>query len=434
MSSEENLKPHKNSFVSVFEKEGAAFIWSFLYFFSLLTAYFILRPIRDAMGIASGIGFLPNLFTYTFIVMLVAMPIYGALVAKYPRRKLIPYINFFFILNLFIFWYFFANDIAMDIVAQVFFVWHGVLGVFAVSIFWSFMVDIFKSEDSKKLFGMIASGGTIGSIVGPLLVTFLIDRIGTENLLIISAGLLGFSIVCVLRLSSLRHDQIVKSEGIDEKQESKEEKAIGGSFVAGFTEILKSPYLMKVSALVFMLSLTATFAYFQQGALIYDGYTDTEERIKVFAMIERYVSIGALIFQAVISGPVLSRYGVKAGIIVLPIITVVGFTMLAISPTIAVFIIFQVARRASEYGMFEPSRQNLFSVVTREQKYKAKNFIDTAVFRGGDVANGWLYNGLSSVMGLSIAAIAMIGVPLAAAWGVLAWRLGKKHEERDQKA
>ena len=164
--------------------------------------------------------------------------------------------------------------------------------------------------------------------------------------------------------------------------------------------------------------------------MIYDAYPNTDERVMIFGQIDLYVSIFAFIFQVFISGPVLSNYGVKGGIIILPIITLVGFALLSISPTIGVFVIFQTLRRASEYGMFVPSRENLFSVVRREQKYKSKNFIDTVVFRGGDVANGWFYNLLNSAMGLSISAIAMIGVPIAAVWGVLAWRLGKTHEEK----
>lgn len=415
--------------MSIFKKEGAAFVWSFLYFFSLLTAYFILRPIRDAMGIAGGTGSLAYLFSYTFIVMLAVMPIYGALVAHFPRRKLIPYIYSFFILNLLLFWVFFSNKIMMDLTAKVFFVWLSVFNVFVVSIFWSFMIDIFKASDSKKLFGLIASGGTIGSILGPITVTLLIDRIGTESLLLISATILLFSIVCVLRLTSLRKDNLPDMKNVQLNLDNN--KAIGGSILAGFTEILKSRYLMGISALVFLLSLTATFAYFQQSSLIYNGYSDTAERVKVFALIERYVSIGALIFQIFISGPVMIKYGVKAGIILLPIITVLGFVLLAISPTIGIFIIFQTIRRASEYGMFSPARENLFSIVSREQKYKAKNFIDTAIFRGGDVINGWIYTGLNAGMGLSIAVVSMIGVPLALIWGILAWKLGKTHESKN---
>ena len=415
--------------MSIFKKEGAAFVWSFLYFFSLLTAYFILRPIRDAMGIAGGTGSLAYLFSYTFIVMLAVMPIYGALVAHFPRRKLIPYIYSFFILNLLLFWVFFSNKIMMDLTAKVFFVWLSVFNVFVVSIFWSFMIDIFKASDSKKLFGLIASGGTIGSILGPITVTLLIDRIGTESLLLISATILLFSIVCVLRLTSLRKDNLLDMKNVQLNLDNN--KAIGGSILAGFTEILKSRYLMGISALVFLLSLTATFAYFQQSSLIYNGYSDTAERVKVFALIERYVSIGALIFQIFISGPVMIKYGVKAGIILLPIITVLGFVLLAISPTIGIFIIFQTIRRASEYGMFSPARENLFSIVSREQKYKAKNFIDTAIFRGGDVINGWIYTGLNAGMGLSIAVVSMIGVPLALIWGILAWKLGKTHESKN---
>ncbi len=161
MSEQGRISGTINSFKTVFEKEGSAFVWSFLYFFSILTAYFILRPIRDAMGIASGVGFLPWLFTGTFFVMLAVMPVYGALVSRFPRHKFLSYVYIFFILNILLFWYFFAFNIRMDIVAQVFFIWLSVFNVFVVSIFWSFMVDIYKSGDSKVLFGMIASGGTL---------------------------------------------------------------------------------------------------------------------------------------------------------------------------------------------------------------------------------------------------------------------------------
>ncbi|MDG1996261.1 MAG: MFS transporter [Emcibacteraceae bacterium] len=425
MSSEGRLGKTVASYRRAFEKEGPAFVWSFLYFFSILTAYFILRPIRDAMGIASGVGFLPWLFTATFFVMLAVMPIYGMIVSRFPRCKFIPYVYIFFIMNLVVFWYFFTNEISMDIVAQIFFVWLSVFNVFVVSIFWSFMVDIYKAGDSKVLFGMIASGGTIGGIVGPSIVTFLTDSVGTGSLLLISAVVLMFSVICVLKLISLRSDDLKSSEEAEE-----EEKVIGGGMLDGLLEIFKSRYLMGVAAMVFILSLTATFAYFQQGAMIWEAYPDTDERVQVFGMIDLYVSVGALFFQVLIAGPVLSNYGVKAGIIVLPIITVLGFALLAISPTIGVFIIFQTIRRASEYGMFVPSRENLFSVVSREQKYKSKSFIDTVVFRGGDVVNGWFYNMLSSGMGLTISKIAMIGVPIAAIWGIMGWKLGKMHEEK----
>ncbi|MDG1708125.1 MAG: MFS transporter, partial [Emcibacteraceae bacterium] len=398
MSSDGRISKTVASYKRVFEKEGAAFIWSFLYFFSILTAYFILRPIRDAMGIASGVDFLPWLFTGTFFVMLGVMPIYGALVSRYPRHKFILYVYVFFILNILAFWYFFANNIRMDVVSQIFFIWLSVFNVFVVSIFWSFMVDIYKSGDSKALFGMIASGGTIGGIVGPSIVTFFTDSLGTESLLLISAAVLSFSIVCIYKLVALRKESLGDAEKADEK-------AVGGGMLDGLFEIFKSRYLMGVTGMVFLLSLTATFAYFQQGDMIYSNYTETDERVQIFGMIDLYVSIGALIFQVFIAGPVLSNYGVKAGIIVLPIITVAGFALLAISPTIGVFIIFQTLRRASEYGMFVPSRENLFSVVSRDQKYKSKNFIDTVVFRGGDVANGWFYNMLNSGMGLSMSKV-----------------------------
>lgn len=427
MSSEGRIEATINKYKEVFEKEGAVFVWSFLYFFSILTAYFILRPIRDAMGIAGGTGSLSYLFSYTFLAMLAVMPAYGILVSRYPRRKFLPYVYLFFIINILFFWFCFTNDIAMNLVAKIFFVWLSVFNVFVVSIFWSFMVDIYKSRDSKTLFGMIASGGTIGSITGPFIVTFLTDNLGTETLLLISASVLSFSIVCILKLVKLRHKNLTENE-------KSAENAIGGGMLDGLLEIFKSRYLMNITIMIILLSLTGTFAYYQQGELIYTNYANTDERVQIFGMIDLYVSIGALIFQVFVAGPVLSNYGIKGGIIILPIITVFGFILLAISPTIGVFIIFQTLRRASEYGMFVPSRENLFSVVSREEKYKAKNFIDTTVLRGGDVANSKLYEGLStnSGLGLSLGEIAMVGVPIAAIWGIMGWKLGKSHEEQEK--
>jgi ATP:ADP antiporter, AAA family len=425
VNSMEKIQKQINLFKDVFAKEGISVIWSFLYFFSLLTSYFILRPIRDAMGIASGVKELPWLFTATFFVMLIVMPIYGALVSRYPRRKFIPYVYLFFILNLLAFWYCLSNNLALSIVQQVFFVWLSVFNVFVVSVFWSFMVDIYKAEHSKVLFGFIASGGTIGGICGPAIVTFLTSEIGTESLFIISMIMLSFAVFCVLKLSDLHPNENSEQDHLQEKQSN----GLGGGMFSGLIEVLKSRYLINISLLVFLLSLTATFAYFQQGDLISSTYSERDDRVQVFGQIDFYVSIFALVFQLALVGPLMSTYGVKSAIILLPIVTVIGFLLLSISPTIGVLILFQIARRASEYGTFVPARENLFSIVTREQKYKSKNFIDTVVLRGGDVANGWLYNSLSSVIGMSISAIALVGLPIAILWGGIAWQLGKTHSK-----
>lgn len=418
--------------IDVKRGEIRALVWSFVYFFALLTTAFVLRPVRDAMGVASGVGNLPWLFTGTFLTMLAVMPLYGALVSRFPRRKFIPYVYGFFAFNLVAFWYFYTHEIKLEIVAPVFFIWLSVFNVFVVSIFWSFMVDLYKGEQSKRLFGFIAAGGTTGTIVGESIAAFLVEPLGTGALFFISALVLLVAIVCVLKLVSF--DELTG----DNDKEKGEPRAIGGNMFDGVSEVLKSRYLMGICFLVIFLAITATFAYFFQANFLAENYSGDDERTKIFALVGLAVSTLTIITQVFVVGRVMKKWGVKGAIIILPIITVIGFSAIVIAPTIIVFFVFQIFRRTAEYGTLSPARENLFSVLPREEKYKAKNFIDTVVFRGGDAASGWIFNGLSAGLGFGIKIIAMLGVVLGMAWAMLAWRLGKKHEMkltnlRDQK-
>jgi AAA family ATP:ADP antiporter len=430
--------------IDVKRNELRALMWSFFYFFALLTTFFILRPIRDAMGVAGGVENLPWLFTGTFLAMLVVLPFYGALVSRFPRRKFIPYAYGFFALNLMAFWYFYTNNIEMEIVARVFFVWMSVFNVFVVSIFWSFMVDLYKAEQSKRLFGFIAAGGTTGTILGESITAFFVGPLGTGALFFVSALVLLLAIICVLKLVSfdeltgdeltgdeLTGDELTGDEltGDGDATEA-EPKVIGGNMFDGVTEVLRSRYLMGICLLVIFLAITATFAYFFQANFLADNFEGDDERTKIFALVGLAVSTLTIITQVFIVGRVMKKWGVKGAIIILPIVTIIGFSAIAMAPTIIVFFVFQIFRRTAEYGTLSPARENLFSVLPREEKYKAKNFIDTVVFRGGDAASGWIFNGLSSGLGFGIKIIAMIGVVLGILWGILAWRLGEKHQSR----
>lgn len=405
--------------------ELPALAWSFLYFFSLLSCYFILRPLRDTMGIAGGIHNLPWLFTATFITMLAVVPLYGWLVSRFERRQFIPYVYVFFSANLLIFWLSLTQGIAIELVARIFFVWISVFNIFVISVFWSFMIDIWRPDQTKRLFGIIAAGGTTGTIVGPAITAFLSAPLGIENLYLISAGLLFLAIVCVHKLSHLATDQTSIPRNADR---------IGGGMFDGIDEIVKSGYLRKISSFIILLSLTGTIAYFQQAELVRDAFASNEERTQAFALVDLSVSIITLFLQLFVVGRIMTLIGVRFAIIILPLITVLGFILLSLYPTVGVILIYQVLRRAAEYGTFSPARENLFSILPREEKYKAKNFIDTVVFRGGDAASGWLFNMLSQGFALGTSAIALIAIPIGVIWAALGWSLGKEHATKNPDA
>lgn len=417
-----------NRLVSVKRSELRMLLWSFGYFFSLLSCYFILRPLRDTMGIAGGIGNLPWLFTATFLAMLAVVPLYGWLVSKFRRDQFIPYVYGFFILNLALFWWSLSSGFVIDLAAKIFFVWLSVFNVFVISVFWSFMIDVWQAEQSKRLFGFIAAGGTTGTIIGPALTAAISGTIGYEALFLISASLLMVATLCVLKINRLSHNQAEHAS-----QRPTQETALHGSMLAGIWEVFQSPYLRKIAAFIILLSLTATIAYFQQGALISSAFESNDQRTQVFALVDLSVSVLTLILQVFVVGRLMTFKGLGFTLIILPIITSFGFVLLAIDPTLLVLAGFQIFRRAAEYGTFAPARENLFSPLSREEKYKAKNVIDTVIFRGSDVAGGWLYNLMGSIIGLGMASISLVGAALAFLWIGLGWNLGKHHDHHSKK-
>ncbi len=418
-----------NRLISVKATELRMLLWSFSYFFSLLSCYFILRPLRDTMGIAGGVANLPWLFTATFLVMLVVVPIYGWLVSKFKREQFIPYVYAFFIINLGLFWWSLSSGLMIDLAAKIFFVWLSVFNVFVISVFWSFMIDVWQSDQSKRLFGFIAAGGTIGTIVGPALTAAISGTIGYEILFLISAGLLVAATVCVLNINALSQRQ---NEDANHKA-PEQPTVLHGSMLAGIWEVFQSPYLRKIALFIILLSLTATIAYFQQGALISNAFESNDQRTQVFALVDLSVSVLTLILQLFVVGRLMTFKGLRSTIIILPLITAVGFILLAIDPTWLVLAGFQIFRRAAEYGTFAPARENLFSLTSREEKYKAKNVIDTVIFRGSDVAGGWLYSLLNTSLALGMASISLIGAALAFLWIGLGWNLGNHHDHQTEK-
>ena len=401
-------------------QERAAALWSFAYFFALLAGYYVLRPLRDQMGIAGGVRNLPWLFTATFVTLIVAQPLYGALVAKLPRARFIPIVYHFFVANLALFWLLLTLRIAPVIVARVFFVWLSVFSLFAVAVFWSFMADLYTAEQGKRLFGFIGAGGTAGGLLGPVITIGLSAPLGAVNLLIAAAILLELAVFCVYRL---------ERAAIAHAGAQAEPKRVGGSAFAALPELMRSPYLIGVGAWVSLLSFCATIVYFEQANIIAAAVHDRDTQTRIFAAIDLAVNLLSLATQVFITGQVLKRFGTGIAAGALPGVYVVGFAALFVAPTLAVVVTLQVVQRWMNFAIANPARQVFFTVLNREEKYKAKNLIDVVIYRGSDALYGWVFDSLQ-VLGLKLGAIALVALPVAAGWLVLSAVLGRAQEGR----
>lgn len=398
-------------------EETRALWLSFAYFFFVLATYYVLRPVRDEMGIRSGVGNLPWLFTATFVVNLIVAPIYAALVGWLKRSIFIPAVYGFLILNIVAFWSLLTGNIALAETAVVFFVWITVFSVFAVSVFWSFMADVFQSGQAKRLYPIIAAGGSLGGFAGSATVTGLAKVIGPANLLIVAAVLLSLALICAVLLE---REPIAQGPGA-----KKAEQAVGGGWLAGLITILRSPYLAGIALWVVMLGLANGFAYFMQAEVISNANLDSASRTQIFGAIDLATNILIPLLQLTVTGFLLQKLGVGPTLAGVAIVVGIGFLALAASPVLTVIIALQVALRASGFAISNPAREALWPVVDREEKYKAKNVVDNVVFRGSDVGTAWLFNALKASLGLGISAIALIGAAIAAAWLFLSLGLGR---------
>ena len=410
--------------------EMRSLLWSFAYFFCLLAGYYVLRPLRDEMAIVGGVRNLQWLFTATFAAMLAAVPLYGAVVARLPRKRFIALVYHFFAANIAIFWVLLAFHVGTQHVARVFFVWISVFNLFAVSIFWSYMADLFSSEQGKRLFGFIAAGGSAGALFGPAVTVWLVGPLGPTNLLLLAAVLLEAAVLCARALERAAlpsRDTSVSAAGAGPQASNAQQ--MGGGALAGIALLARSPYLAGIALWVFLLSLAGTFLYFEQATIVAAASDDPAVRTRIFATIDLAVGVLTVAVQFFATGRLILRFGVGPAAGFLPLVFAAGFALLAASPLLFVVIAFQAIQRTANFAISNPAREVLFTVLAREEKYKAKNVIDTVVFRGADAVCGWLFATLRSA-GLELSAIALATVPVAALWFVLALALGRAQERR----
>ncbi|MGE0448822.1 MAG: NTP/NDP exchange transporter [Vicinamibacterales bacterium] len=410
--------------VSIKPDEVARVGWAFLYLFAIFSAYSVLRPIRDEAGVAGGVNNLSWLFTGTLVAMLAVNAPFAALVKRMPRRRFIAVAYRFFIANLLIFLLLFhySSAAANVWVGRAFFIWTSVFNLFVVSVFWAFMVDVFSTEQSKRLFGFIAAAATTGGLVGSSLTAWLVAILGVPMMLLVSAVLIEVGVQASHKLATL-------TSAFDRASAAPNESSvIGGSATAGLTRTLSSPYLMNIAIYMLLYSVLSTFLYFQQAEIVDRTFSDRTARTVFFANVEQLVQGLTLGLQLFVTGRVLRRVGVRMTLTFVPAITAVGFLLLGITPVAAIVVGFTVLRRAGNFAFARPTREVLFTVVSREDKYKAKSFIDTVVYRLGDQVGAWS-SSLIAMAGFGPGAIAWAAVPLGLAWAANAAWLGGKQEQ-----
>jgi AAA family ATP:ADP antiporter len=409
--------------VEVEPDEVRALLWSFAYFLSLLCGYYVLRPLRDAMGIAGGVEKLHWLFTATFLAMLAAVPLFGWATSRLPRRRFLPYVYAFFIANLLAFYALLRGEGDHVYAARAFFVWTSVYNLFVVSVFWSFMADLYTNAQAKRLFGFIAAGGTIGALAGPALATALARSLGVASLLLVSAAFMAVAVVCIGRLIAWKERRGAASP----EEAAAEARPLGGSVLAAIPLLLRSPYLLGIALFMLLYTTTSTVLYFEQAEVVRDAFATARDRVAVFGAMDLAVNALTVLVQVFLTGRLVRALGLARALALLPVLLGIGFLVLGVAPVLAVIVVVQVLRRAGEYAVMRPAREMLFVVLGREEKYKAKNLLDTAVYRAGDAGSAWAYAGLRA-LGLGLGTIAFLAVPVAGAWAWLAHRLGRRQQ------
>ncbi|HEX8072837.1 MAG TPA: hypothetical protein VF546_23025 [Pyrinomonadaceae bacterium] len=418
--------------VDVRAGEVRALALGFVYYFFVLASYYVIRPIRDEAGVAGGVENLPWMFTGTLAAMLVANALFAALVAKFSRRRFIPIAYRFFGANLLVFFLLMLTlaPHRQIWVGRAFFLWTSVFNLFVVSVFWAFMADTFNTEQGKRLFGFLSVGGTLGGSAGAALTASLVRHIGAVNLLLIAAGLLELSAQCVRWLPAAFDG----SQGATRAQAAaSQERPIGGGIWAGVVHDLRSPYLLGICAYMLLYALTSTLLYFQQVNIAATSFTDRAARTAFFAQIDLAVNVLTIIVQIFLTGRLLTRLGVGVTLALLPALSFAGFAAVGLTPTLALLVVFLTVRRAGNFAVARPAREVLFTVVSREDKYKAKSFIDTFIYRAGDQIGAWSFPALGW-LGLSLAGISFVAAPLAAVWLAVSLWLGRQQVARTRAA
>lgn len=410
--------------VAVKPIELMALIASFAMLLCLFASYTMLRPVRETMGINAGVENIPYLFWGTFVAMLAVQPLYGWLTSRFRRTVFLPWVYLFFAANILLFYAWFRIDADHVWIARAYYVWVSVFNLFVVAVFWSLMADVFTREQAGRMFGFIAAGASTGGLIGPFIAGRLAVPLGTINLLPISASLLALSLIFMWMLIRWHRRHGTTARGAEA------DKPLGGDTLAAFKQVATSPYLLGIALFVFLLTWVSTFLYLEQQALVAKVFTSSDARTQFFSNIDFWVQALSLFMQLFVYSRLVKWFGFRALIVSIPLLMTAGYAAYALMPTFAVVVGVFVIRRVGEYAITRPCRDTLYTVVTREEKYKAKSLIDTFVYRGGDATSGTLHKALTGLLGFTSSGIGWFGAVISAAWLVLAFFLGRALRER----
>nr|WP_298373343.1 MFS transporter [uncultured Halomonas sp.] len=408
--------------------EAPPVVAGLILFFLLFTGYFMLRPVRETMGVAGGVDNLQWLFTGTFVSTLLVLPLFGWLASRVARRRILPYAYGFFIANLLLFAALFLNQPDNPWLARAFYIWLSVFNLVAISLAWSVLADVFSTAQAKRLFGMMAGGASLGGLVGPSAGILLVAPLRHSGLLALAALLLAGSVGAAMWLYRWRDRHPLAQD--EQPAEEKRHVSLGGNPFDGAVEVARTPFLMGIALFVVLLASVSTFLYFEQAELVAQRFPDPVQQTQVFGLINMTVQALAIFTQVFLTGRIAQRLGIGVLLVAVPLVIAGGFLWLALAPTFAVFVVIMVARRFGEYALVRPGREMLYTVVSPQQKFKAKNFIDTVIYRGGDAISGWLKRGLDLLAELPGLAM-FIGAGISLAWAGTGFVLGRAQRRRE---
>jgi AAA family ATP:ADP antiporter len=407
------------------EQEIKAVIFSFLFVVVLMSAYYILRPVRDAMASDWTDAEVSWLWTLNFFISTAIVALYGVIVSKFRFRLLVPTMYGIFAISFIIFYslgFAFEDRTVID---KSFYVWVSVFSLFHISVFWTFMSELFSKEQSGRLFGIIAVGASVGGLIGPSITAFFSVSLGTDNLMLVASIMLLIPIPIIFYLQSLKSKEL-NNEVLDIPISN---QSIGGNSLAGFKMFFSNPYLLSIGLFIFLYTGISSFVYFELKNLLSDF--SRSERSVIWAQMDLAVNILAISTGLFATGRIVTKFGMPATIAMIPIIICIGLLVLAISPLLGVVMILQIIRRAGNYAVTRPAREMLFTLVNQETRFKAKPVIDIVAYRGGDMLTAWLFTGLTQGLGLGLAAVAAVGAGIASLWALVGIYLGKWFE-RDE--
>ena len=408
--------------------EVNATLSSFLFVVILMSAYYILRPVRDAMASDWSDAEVSWLWTINFFISTAVVALYGVAVSRFRFQLLVPTVYGFFALTFVVFYVAASGSVDRTLIDKSFYVWVSVFSLLHISVFWSFMSDLFNKEQAGRLFGIIAAGASVGGLIGPAIPSFFSEFLGTDNLMLIASGMLLLPIPIIFHLQSLKSSALHNEDFMSQKAPAK----IGGNPFAGFKLFFSNPYLLAIALFIFLYTGISSFVYFELKNLLAD--LSRPERTAVWAQMDLAVNTLSIATGLFATGRIMSKFGMPVTIALVPVLICIGLVVIAVSPVMAVVVGLQILRRTGNYAVTRPAREMLFTRVDRETRFKAKPVIDIVAYRGGDTIMAWLFTGLTQGLGLGLAAVALVGAGIAALWTLVALYLGRWFERDEKKS